>query len=502
MRPALALGAAVALAVGGYGVASSGASPSARAPLTIVRVTARDFSFTLSRRTVPVGRVRFVVVNRGTIGHDFAIGARRTAVLRPGRSATLEVTFARAAAVAYRCTVPGHAALGMKGVLTVGRPAASPGATTKPTATAIPPPTTSAIGQVQLTKLGDFERPVFVTAPLGDANRLFVVEQAGTIEELVAGRAGPSLFLDLRNEVEEVSERGLLSMAFAPDYERSGRFYVYYTDNVGSGNVHVTEYRRSAGDPDAADPSSARPILTIEEPDENHNAGLLQFGPDGYLYVGVGDGDSGVLHDPGAFAQTLDDLLGNILRIDPLHPTDGAPYSIPASNPFVGVAGARGEVWDFGLRNPWRFSIDPVTGDLYIGDPGLGGPEEIDYAQGNPGGLNFGWPCFQGSDRFDATRQCDQPVGPVFEYDHGDGRCAVIGGMVVRDPRLAGLGGRYLFGDYCNGKLRTLQIVDGKATDVRDLGLTLGALSSFGLDGRGRIYAVSTDGGLYRLDPA
>ena len=472
--------------------------------MVVVRVVADDFSYTLSRRIVPVGRVRFIVVNKGVVGHDFALGSRKTAVLRPGGSAAIEITFTRTGSYPYRCTVAGHAALGMKGVLTVGRATsatAKPTTTTAKPSTTVTPPTTTSASLVKLTKIGDFERPVYVTAPLGDPDRLFVVEQAGTIEELTPGQ-GPQVFLDLTSQVQEVSERGLLSMAFAPDYAQSGRFYVYYTDRVGNGNVNVVEYHRSATSPDAADPASARPILSIQKPYENHNAGMLQFGPDGYLYISVGDGDSGVLHDPGAFAQTLDDLLGNILRIDPLHPAGGLPYSIPDSNPFVGQAGARGEVWDYGLRNPWRFWIDSVTGDMYIGDPGLGGPEELDYVQGNQGGLNFGWPCFQGTDPFDSTRMCDQAVPPVFEYDHGDGRCAVIGGVVVRDPRLSGLVGRYLFGDYCNGKIRSTLIQDGKASDPSDLGLTLPTLSSFGVDGRGRVYAVATDGGVYRLDPA
>jgi glucose/arabinose dehydrogenase len=499
LRVGLILTAALALAGGGFAGASSWAGRSAKAPATVVRVIAREYSYSLSRRSVPAGRVRFVIVNRGVVGHDFAVGGRKSAVLRPGRSTVLEVVFPRAGSYAYRCTVAGHAALGMKGVLRVGR--AAPTVTTKATTTTMPATTTSESSAVKLTKIGDFQRPVFVTAPLGDLGRIFVVEQGGTIQEVVPGQT-PQPFLDITDQVKEVSERGLLSMAFAPDYGRSGRFYVYYTDRVGNGNVNVVEYRRSADNPDVADPTSARPLLSVEKPYENHNAGMLQFGVDGYLYVGIGDGDSGVLHDPGAFAQTLDDLLGNILRIDPLHPAGGLPYSIPDSNPFVGKAGARGEVWDYGLRNPWRFWIDSVTGDMYIGDPGLGGPEELDYVQGNQGGINFGWPCFQGLAPFDATRQCDGAVPPVFEYDHGEGRCAVIGGVVVRDPRLTGLVGRYLFGDYCEGKIRSLLIEDGKATDARDLGLTLPTLSSFGVDGRGHVYTVATDGGVYRLDPA
>jgi glucose/arabinose dehydrogenase len=384
----------------------------------------------------------------------------------------------------------------MKGVLTVGRsaPAATSSTTTAGT-------TTSPAVALQLTKIGDFQRPVFVTSPPGDSHHLFVVEQAGRIEELVDGQLAGT-FLDLTDQVELVSERGLLSMAFAPDYAQSGRFYVDYTDRVGNGNVNVVEYRRSPVNPDAADPTSARPVLQVVKPYENHNAGMMQFGPDGYLYIAVGDGDSGVINKPGAFAQTLDDLLGNILRIDPLHPSGELPYSIPGSNPFVSQPGDRGEVWDYGLRNPWRFWIDPPTGDMVIGDAGLGGPEEIDYDQGNHGGLNFGWPCFQGTVPFDAAQTCIGAVPPIYEYDHGGGRCAVIGGVVVRDARLEGFAGRYVFGDYCDGKIVSTAIVNGQATDVRELGLTLPTLSSFGVDADQRIYVAATDGGVYRLDPS
>jgi glucose/arabinose dehydrogenase len=318
----------------------------------------------------------------------------------------------------------------------------------------------------------------------------------------VNGRVLPAPFLDLTDRVLEVSERGLLGLAFAPDYATSGRFYVDYTDRSGNGNLNVVEYRRSAVNPDAADPESARPILSIVKPWENHNAGMLQFGPDGYLYVAVGDGDSGVLHPPGAFAQTLDDLLGNILRIDPLHPTATEPYSIPDTNPFAGKTGARGEVWDYGLRNPWRFSIDPITGDLYVGDAGEGEREEIDYVEGNRRGLNLGWPCFEGSVPFPTAIACADPVAPIYDYDHAGGRCAVIGGVVVRDPRLPAFQGRYLFGDYCDGKLHNMLVTDSTAGAVSDLGLTVPTLDSFGVDGRGRVYVTATDGGVYRLDPA
>ena len=348
----------------------------------------------------------------------------------------------------------------MKGVLSVGRvPKTATAATSGPAPTAVPPTTAPAPTALKLTKIGDFGRPVLVTAPPGDPRRLFVVEQAGTVEEVVDGKA--STFLDITDQVAEVSERGLLSMTFAPDYAQSGRFYVDYTDRVGNGNVNVVEYRRSAADPEIADPSSARPILDIVEPYENHNAGMLQFGPDGYLYVAVGDGDSGVVNPPGAFAQTLDDLLGDILRIDPLHPAGGLPVLDPRIEPVRRAGRSPGEVWDYGLRNPWRFWIDAPTGDMYIGDPGLGGPDEIDYDQGNRGGRTSAGPACRGrirSTRPDVRRpgRAGLRVRPRRQPLRGDRR--------RRRPRsrLTGLEGRYLFGDYCAGTISSTLVVGGR----------------------------------------
>jgi glucose/arabinose dehydrogenase len=507
-RPLRRAGAAVvtvALAAAGVGAGSTLATGPAKPkqkvkPPTAVRVVARDFSYVLSRTRVPPGRVRFTVVNRGAVAHDFAVGTRKTPLLQPGRSAVLSVTFARAGRFGFRCTVPGHAALGMRGTLGVGK--APPPATTKPATTTAPPTTTAAPVRLQLTKIGDFARPVYVTAPPGDPNHLFVAEQRGTVQQVVDGQVQPVPFLDVTDHVLEVSERGFLGIAFAPDYATSGRVYVDYTDRTGNGNVNVVEYRVTDRYPDRLDPYSARQILEIDKPWENHNAGMLEFGLDGDLYVAVGDGDSGVVDQPGAFAQTLDDLLGNILRIDPLHPSATLPYSIPESNPFVGRTDARGEVWDYGLRNPWRFWIDPPTGDLYVGDAGEGEREEIDYSAGNEGGLNFGWPCFEGTVAGPSAQTCVDPVSPIYDYDHGGGRCAVIGGVVVHDPRLPSLAGRYLFGDYCDGVLHSMRVDGGKATDVTDLGLTVPTLDSFGVDGLGRVYVTATDGGVYRLDPA
>jgi len=419
----------------------------------------------LSATSVQPGPVRFLVTNVGKTPAAFAVGDKRTRLLEPGGHAELVVSFAKPGRYAYR--VVG----GKPGALTVA-----------------PPP------EFQLVPVGTFDSPDLVTAPPGDTHRLFVVQQTGVIRELLDGKLLPAPFLDISSLVLDDDENGLLSMVFAPDYASSGRFYVYYNDR--NANVHLVEYRRSANDPDLADPSSARQVLFIVKPYSNHNAGMMQFGPDGDLYVAVGDGDSGVKHKPGAFAQTTNDLLGNILRIDPEH---GDPYAIPSGNPYAGVAGARPELWDIGLRNPWRFWIDAPTGDLYIGDVQLGGPEEIDYVKGNSGGQDFGWPCFQGTVPFDATATCPNAVAPVVQYPHEDGQCAVIGGVTVHDPSLPTLAGYYLYGDLCTGQIRAFHIVGGKAVNVHQLHLAVPGLDSFGVDAAGHVYAMSVNGPVYRL---
>ena len=462
-------------------------------PVTTVQVTAREFSFKLSRTALPVRTTRFIVTNAGTVTHDFVIAGRKTRILAHGQRASLLLPFRKAGRYPYRCSVAGHAALGMKGVLVVGNP--------KPAPPPPPPPPVPPNG-VKLTKVATFDQPVLATSPPGDEHRLFVVELSGVIRELVDGVPLDRPFLDITRYVSSASETGLLGLAFAPDYATSGRFYVYFNDHVANGNVNVVEFRRSTVDPDVADPNTYRQVLTIEKPWENHNAGMMEFGPDGYLYVAVGDGDSGVLHRPGAFAQTLDDLLGNILRIDPSQQPDGAPYGVPADNPFVGVADARPEIWAFGLRNPWRFDIDRRTGDLYLGDVGEGTEEEIDIIPGGHGGENFGWPCFEGSVAFDATASCPNSVPPVVAFFHGKD-CSVIGGVVVRDPRLPQLAGRFLYGDLCSGNIRSLLYQGGKVVSDEPTGATLPQTTSFGEDGLGRIYVMSLEPpALYRLDPA
>jgi glucose/arabinose dehydrogenase len=468
-------------------VGSAPASSSGR--VVSVHVVAHDFSFRLSRRSVPAGStVRFLVWNRGTTVHDFVIKRRRTRKLRPGQRQAITVTFPHKGSYRFFCSVPGHARLGMQGTFSVGRP---------PAQTPAPPPVTLA-GTVMLSRIGTFERPVLVTAPRGDP-RLFVVEQAGTIRVVDGnGQVLSQPFLDISDRVHVESEPGLLGLAFAPDYAQSGLAYVFYNSRRGNGDIVVAEYRRSAADPNTLDPGSSRTVLTIVKPWENHNGGMLQFGPDGDLYISVGDGDSGVYHEPGHFAQSRDELLGDILRIDP---RGGSPYVVPADNPFVGLAGVRPEIWAYGLRNPWRFWIDEVTGDTYIGDVGEGQREEIDFVPKGAAGLNFGWPCFEGTLPFDTSKQCDSPVSPLIDIPHSPDVCAVIGGVVVRDPRLPQLEGRYLYSDLCGGKVTAVDAEGGVVVSSDDLGLAVPGVTSFGVDGFGHVYLTTLDGGVYRLDP-
>jgi glucose/arabinose dehydrogenase len=481
---------AVAAACVVAGGACAGALAASRASVTI-RVDARDFSFKLSRRSVPAGTtVRFVVRNRGAVPHDFVIGKKRTRILARGKSQTISVSFPKKGGVRFLCSVPGHAKLGMKGTFAVGKAPAPP-----PKA----PPPVDVSSLLQLTQVATLDRPVLVTSPPGDPARVFVVEQVGRIRVIENGAVLPTPFLDIAERVQAVSETGLLSLAFAPDYATSGLFYVFYNQRKGNGDIAITEMRVHAGNRNVADVSTARPLLEIVKPWENHNGGMLQFGPEGYLYASVGDGDSGVRNPPGAFAQRRDELLGNILRIDP---RGGTPYRVPADNPFVGVPDVRPEVWAYGLRNPWRFWIDPPTGAMLIGDVGLGNAEELDLVPAGAKGLNFGWPCFEGAEPFDATVQCESPTPPLVSIDHGTGSCSIIGGVVWRDARVPALEGRYLYGDYCTGVVTSLVFDGQRLTGGAQLGITVPALSSFGVDGLGRVYLTSTAGGVYRLDPA
>jgi glucose/arabinose dehydrogenase len=347
---------------------------------------------------------------------------------------------------------------------------------------------------VRLKRIGTFDSPLYVTSPPGDTKRLFVVGQNGRIWVLINGKRARRPFLDISDLIVSGGEQGLLSMAFAPDYARSGRFYVDYTDR--NGNTRVQELRRSRRSPNRANRSSRRQLLFVDQPFSNHNGGLVLFGPDKLLYIGMGDGgDAG---DPFNNAQRSDTLLGKILRIDPRRSGSRA-FRVPRSNPFVNRAG-RDEIYAWGLRNPWRFSFDRKTGDLYIGDVGQNRLEEIDFAaRGKALGKNYGWSCFEGTRRYDGSRNCPGAVEPAHEYGRPSGECSVTGGVVVRDPGLPALAGRYLYGDFCRGQVRSVRISGGRATGDGSLGLTVPQLSSFGEDARGRVYLTSLNGPVYRL---
>jgi glucose/arabinose dehydrogenase len=346
--------------------------------------------------------------------------------------------------------------------------------------------------------VGEFRQPVWITQPPGEDRDLYVVEKQGRIVLVEDGEPAGEPFLDLGDEVSTGSEQGLLSMAFAPDYERSGRFYVNFTDR--GGDTHVQELRRDANDPRVADPGTRRELLRIEQPAANHNGGLLLFGPDGLLYIGTGDGGSA--GDPMRNGLDLSTLLGKILRIDPGRGS-GQPYRIPSSNPFADDPDARGEIYSYGLRNPWRFSFDRVDDALSIGDVGQDAFEEIDLvARGEGRGASFGWSAFEGDERFNDDQDAPDAVPPALTYPREDGNCSVTGGYVVRDERVRSLYGRYLYADFCLGSLRSFPARPGRdAQDDRPLGLEVPQLSSFGEDNRGRIYVVSLDGPVSRLDP-
>jgi len=354
---------------------------------------------------------------------------------------------------------------------------------------------------VALKRIGTFASPVYVTGAPGFPRLIFVVEQAGTVRVMNDGRSLSSRpFLDIRGLVSFGGERGLLSIAFPPDYERSRRFYVYFTD--AEGDLRVEEFRRRS--PTRAARGSRRLVIEIpHKENSNHNGGQLQF-LGNLLFLGTGDGGSG--GDPPNNAQNRESLLGKLLRIDP-RPSGGRPYTVPASNPFVGRPG-RDEIYSLGLRNPFRFSFDRVTAAkprLAIADVGQDRFEELDYlGVGAAGGANFGWDAFEGFSRYrDANSGTPDPGGtvkPIFAYGRDRG-CTIIGGYVVGDRRLPGLRGRYLYADLCEGQLRSLVPHPRRASGDRSLGLTVSTPSSFGEDARGRVYVASLEGPVFRLVP-
>ncbi len=352
-------------------------------------------------------------------------------------------------------------------------------------------------GGVALEEIGSFEDPVYVTQPEGD-RALYVVEQTGQIIRVAPG-GKQSTFLDISDEITAGGEQGLLSVAFSPDYKRSGLFYVDYTNR--DGDTRVVEYRTD--NKGEVDDRSARTLLAVDQPYANHNGGLLLFDDDGNLLVGLGDGGS--TGDPERTGQDLGVLLGKILRIDPSaeHGKGSGDYSIPKNNPFADEDGARPEVLAYGLRNPWRFSFDRKTGALWIGDVGQNSLEEIDLLAQPGEDANFGWSAFEGTEPFNADQEAPNAIDPILTYGRDLG-CSVTGGFVVRDKSLRTLYGRYLYADFCQGQLRSFtaaEAEEGSAQDDRTLGLQVPSISSFGEDEKGRIYAVSLDGPVFRLVP-
>jgi glucose/arabinose dehydrogenase len=351
-------------------------------------------------------------------------------------------------------------------------------------------------GSLRLVKVGTFAEPVYVTGAPGDTKRLFVVQKGGAIAVLVNGHPQAKPFLNITRFVNSsATEQGLLSMAFAPNYQRSGRFYVYYTG--ANGDVHVVQFSRAGHNPDLASAASARAVITIPHRyATNHNGGQLQFGPDGDLYIGIGDG--GEEGDPFNTGQNTNILLGKILRIAP---RPGGGYTIPRGNPFGGQPGKRPEIWGYGLRNPYRFSFDRLTGDLIIGDVGQDAWEEIDFAKrGTGAGANYGWSIWEGDHRY---KQGTAPhaVFPVLEKSHArDHFCAIIGGYLVRDRSVPSLYGQYLYGDNCNPTINAVRLGPGHATRDHATGLTVASTSSFGQDTASRIYIASLAGPVYRIE--
>ena len=348
-------------------------------------------------------------------------------------------------------------------------------------------------GGVRLVEVMDgLEAPVHLSAPVGD-RRLFVVEQPGRIRIVRDGQLLATPFLDLTAKVGSGGERGLLSVAFHPRYAQNGYLYVNYTDRAG--DTRIERYRVS-GDADRADAASAQLVISIAQPYPNHNGGQVAFGPDGMLYVGMGDGGSG--GDPLGHGQNANTLLGDLLRLDV---DRGTPYAIPAGNPFVGQAGKRPEIWATGLRNPWRFSFDRQEGMLYLADVGQSRWEEVNVVPAARAGVNYGWNVMEGAHCYNAASCAQEGLAlPVLEYEHPGG-CSVTGGFVYRGRAIASIRGHYFYGDFCGGWVRSFRLVNGQATEQRawEFG-DVGRILSFGEDGSGELYLLSSNGRVYRFE--
>ncbi|MFE6164395.1 PQQ-dependent sugar dehydrogenase [Streptomyces sp. NPDC056486] len=355
------------------------------------------------------------------------------------------------------------------------------------TASADEPATTQQAPKVALTKVTTAANPTAGTA--GPGGSVWIAERAGTVRVLSKQGLGAPV-LDISKETTTDGERGLLGIAFDKKF---AHLYISFTNLEGTSTVDEFAVRNGK-----IRPETRRTVLTQTQPYSNHNGGDIKFGPDGYLYIALGDGGSG--GDPHGNGQKLDTLLGKLLRIDP---SGGKPYAIPEDNPFVDDPNAKDEIWAYGLRNPWRFSFDAGTGDLLIGDVGQSNWEEIDWAPADSkGGENYGWSQMEGNHPFRGGTEPANHVPPAHEYDRSGLGCSVTGGYVYRGKAIPALKGQYVFSDYCDGTIRALQMKDGKVTGASDLGVNGGEVISFVQGGKGELYVLDIGGSISRIDPA
>ncbi len=369
-------------------------------------------------------------------------------------------------------------------------PSAPPSPSSSPSPTGEPLPDVEAV-DVTLTEVAQLDAPIDLAVRPGD-DALWIAERGGTVRAVRGGVVDPAPLIDLSGDISTDGERGLLGITFSPD---GGRLYAYFTGREG--DIRVDEWvMDSAGGP----AGNRRMLVSQPHPRSNHNGGTVTFGPDGLLYLGIGDG--GGQGDPAGNGQALDTVLGKIVRIDPA-PSNGFNYTVPPDNPFVGREGARPEIWAYGLRNPWRWSFDRATGDVWIGDVGERQVEEVNVVPfAEAPGANFGWSLFEGSLPFAAPASATpEGVVPIAEYSHDEG-CSVTGGYVYRGEAIPDLRGAYVFGDFCQGRVQAIVASEGALYASADLGVQVDSLVSFGEDATGELYALSLDGGVYRLDPA
>jgi glucose/arabinose dehydrogenase len=419
----------------------------------------------------------------------------------PRTHGSRSVALAILAGVAIACGTSGPTPTSVPGTSSTapGSGAPSAGATPSSSAGTVAP---SASGGLRFDPAGlsvtfetvvdGLEAPLAVTSAADGSGRIFVVQQGGQVRIVRDAALAAKPFLDIAERITSGGERGLLGLAFHPNFPTDPRLFVDYTD--AKGDTQVSSFTVDPATPDAADPTSEVKILHVAQPFANHNGGAVAFGPDGFLYVSMGDGGSG--GDPQGNGQSLKTLLGKILRIDVDHQAAGKPYAIPADNPFGATADALPEIFLYGLRNPWRMSFDRATGDLWIGDVGQNAWEEVDVARAGTSGENYGWNTMEGNHCFQPSSDCIRTglTLPVVEYSH-DAGCTVIGGNVYRGTAQPVLSGGYLFGDYCSG---TIWAIDPSGDELREPTIVLESkvsLSSFGEDEAGELYATDLSGG-------